>query len=120
MLANVTGLAYEEAINQLILEPLNMTKGATFTCPPDSVSVLPSGIQWYHDVDEGVHNPTGGLFMTTSAMSSFLRYVLSIFNSPSILSLEAGNWFSTTLFHGEHEKLLRNAMGDLPDGQDTA
>ena len=32
--------------------------------------------------------------MTTSAMSAFLRYVLSIFNSPGTLSLEAGNWLS--------------------------
>ena len=114
VLANVTGLTYEDAINQLILEPLNMTSGATFDSPPDNVSVLPSGIQWYHDVDEGVHNPTGGLFMSTSAMSSFLRYVLSIFNSPSILSLEAGNWLqphsftaSTKSFYGMPWEIFR-------------
>ena len=114
VLANVTGLSYEEAISQLILEPLNMTAGATFTSPPDNASVLPSGIQWYHNVDEGVHNPTGGLFMTTSAMSAFLRYVLSIFNSPGTLSMEAGNWLqphsftaSTKSFYGMPWEILR-------------
>ena len=98
VLANVTNQTYEQVIKSLILSPLNMTSGGTFTIPSDSDSVLPDGTQYYHDVDEGVHNPTGGLFMSTSAMSIFLRHVLSIFNSPPTISLQTGNWFAPHSF----------------------
>jgi hypothetical protein len=36
--------------------------------------------------------------MTPSGMTSFLRYVLTHFNSPSTLSLAAGNWFTPHSF----------------------
>ena len=115
VLANVTGLAYEDVIDSTVLAPLGISAtGATFTSPPDHLSVLPAGIQYYHDVDEGIHNPTGGLFMSTSAMSVFLRHVLSIFNSPPTLSLQAGNWFtphsftaSTKSFYGMPWEIFR-------------
>ena len=114
VLANVSGLSYEDAVSALILKPLNITAGATFIPPPDKSSVLPAGEQWYHDVDEGVHNPTGGLFMSTSAMSAFLRYVLTHFNSPPALSLEAGSWLtpksftsSATSFYGMPWEIFR-------------
>lgn len=79
VLANVTGLSYEEYIRTAILEPLGL-KGSSFTPPSDKVAVLPKGEAWYWDVDEGVQNPTGGLFATSSDMSTYLRYILTHFN----------------------------------------
>lgn len=93
VLANVTGLSYEEYIQTAILEPLNMT-GTSFLKPADSVAVLPRGEQWYWDVDEGVQNPTGGLFATSSDMSKFLRYVLTHFNGIT----PALNWLQPASF----------------------
>ncbi|KEF56126.1 uncharacterized protein A1O9_07707 [Exophiala aquamarina CBS 119918] len=93
VLANVTGLSYEEYIQTAILEPLNMI-GTSFLKPADSVAVLPKGEQWYWDVDEGVQNPTGGLFATSSDMSSFLRYILTHFNGIT----PALNWFQPASF----------------------
>lgn len=93
VLANVTGLSYEEYIQSAILEPLGM-KGSSFVPPPDKVAVLPIGESWYWDVDEGVQNPTGGLFATSNDMSTFLRYVLNHFNgiTPKL------NWFQPASF----------------------
>lgn len=77
VLANVTGHgSYEAYIDDAILRPLNMTQ-TSFTKPDDSVAVLPKGIAWYWDVDEGVQNPTGGLFCSSFDMSMLLRHVLS-------------------------------------------
>lgn len=98
VLANVTGKPYEEVIYSL-LSPLGITdSGATFEPPADKDTVMPSGIQFYKDVRQGVHNPTGGLFMTTSAMSTYLRHILTHFNSPPTLSLQAGNWLTPHSF----------------------
>lgn len=93
VLANVTGLSYEEYIQTAILEPLGMT-GSSFLKPSDSVAVLPKGEQWYWDVDEGVQNPTGGLFATSSDMSKFLRYILNHYNGIT----PALNWFQPASF----------------------
>jgi CubicO group peptidase (beta-lactamase class C family) len=76
VIANVTGTAYEEAITASILRPLGMVE-TSFAKPPDEVAVLPHGIAWYWDVDEGVQNPTGGLYCSAGDMSIFLRHVLA-------------------------------------------
>jgi CubicO group peptidase (beta-lactamase class C family) len=93
VLANVTGLSYEEYIQTAILEPLGMI-GSSFLKPSDSVAVLPKDELWYWDVDEGVENPTGGLFATSSDMSKFLRYILTHFNGIT----PALNWFQPASF----------------------
>jgi len=93
VIANVTGLSYEKYIQTAILEPLNMT-GSSFLQPADSVAVLPNGDQWYWDVDEGIQNPTGGLFATSNDMSKFNRYVLTHFNGIT----PALNWFQPASF----------------------
>ncbi|KAL2430569.1 putative hydrolase M10 [Exophiala dermatitidis] len=95
VLANVTGVNYEESINQTILTPLGMT-GTLFTKPADKVAVLPRNISWYWDVDEGVENPTGGLFACSADMSRFLRYVLNHYNDGSIT--DSLNWFQPASF----------------------
>jgi CubicO group peptidase (beta-lactamase class C family) len=76
VLANTTGVTYEEYIASAILSPLNMTQ-TSFSIPPDSVAVLPKNEAWYFDVDEGVQNPTGGIYCSSSDMSLFLRYILT-------------------------------------------
>ncbi|KAK5054550.1 hypothetical protein LTR84_001441 [Exophiala bonariae] len=93
VLANVTGLSYEDYIRTAILEPLGM-KGSSFIPPPDEFAVLPKGEAWYWDVDEGVQNPTGGLFATSSDLSTYLRYILTHFNgiTPKL------NWFHPASF----------------------
>ncbi|KIW67042.1 hypothetical protein PV04_06319 [Phialophora macrospora] len=75
-IANVTGVAYEEAVTASILRPLGMAE-TSFAKPDDTVAVLPNGIAWYWDVDEGVQNPTGGLYCSAGDMSIFLRHVLA-------------------------------------------
>lgn len=74
-LANVTGQSYEKYIESSILQVRGMEQ-TSFSKPPDSVAVLPKDIAWFWDVDEGVQNPTGGLYCSSSDMSVFLRYVL--------------------------------------------
>jgi CubicO group peptidase (beta-lactamase class C family) len=76
VLANVTGITYEEYITTSILNPLGMSQ-TSFSKPPDKVSVLPKGNAWYFDVEKGVENPTGGLYSSSHDMSIFLRYILA-------------------------------------------
>lgn len=93
VLANVTGLSYEQYIEGSILAPLNMT-GTSFSKPPDSVAVRPKGDGWYWDVDQGVQNPTGGLYCSSSDMSKFLRYVLTHYKNIT----NAINWLHPASF----------------------
>lgn len=93
VLSNVTGLRYEDYIKQSILEPLGMNH-TSFDKPSDAVAVLPKNTSWYWDVDEGVQNPTGGLYATSSDLSRFLRYVLTHFNGIT----PALNWLSPASF----------------------
>ncbi|KAK4949760.1 hypothetical protein LTR10_011602 [Elasticomyces elasticus] len=79
VLSNVTGLRYEDYIQQSILDTVGMNH-TSFDKPSDEVAVLPKNISWYWDIDEGVQNPTGGLYATSSDLSTFLRYVLTHFN----------------------------------------
>ncbi|KAI1616491.1 beta-lactamase family protein [Exophiala viscosa] len=93
VLSNVTGLRYEKYIQQSILDPLGMNH-TSFEKPSDEVAVLPKNISWYWDVDEGVQNPTGGLYATSSDLSKFLRYVLTHFNGIT----PALNWLNPVSF----------------------
>ncbi|KIX93011.1 uncharacterized protein Z520_11284 [Fonsecaea multimorphosa CBS 102226] len=80
VLATVTGRSYEDYIEASILGPLKMTS-TSFRKPSDSVAVLPKDNAWYWDVDEGVQNPTGGLYSPSSDMSVFLRHVLKTYRN---------------------------------------
>ena len=80
VLANVTGQTYEDAIQKSILAPLKMSQ-SSFAQPPDDVAVLPKSEAWYFDVDEGVQNPTGGLYCSSSSMSTFLRHILQTYKN---------------------------------------
>ncbi|KAK5465165.1 hypothetical protein LTS15_001728 [Exophiala xenobiotica] len=93
VLSNVTGMRYEDYIETTISRPLKMT-GTSFSKPCDSVAVLPKNESWYWDVDEGVQNPTGGLYASSSDMSQFLRYVLTHYNGIT----PAMNWFQPASF----------------------
>ncbi|KAF1979093.1 beta-lactamase/transpeptidase-like protein [Bimuria novae-zelandiae CBS 107.79] len=75
VIANVTNQTYESYIDDAIFKPLEMTK-STFSRPEDSAGVIPL---WPHywDVDEGVQNPTGGIYTSTNDLSKYLRYILT-------------------------------------------
>lgn len=93
VLSNVSGVPYEEYIDTAILQPLEMS-GTSFSKPRDSVAVLPKNVSWYWDIDEGVQNPTGGLYAPSSDMSKFLRYILTHFNGVT----HALNWMHPVSF----------------------
>jgi len=85
-IANVTNQTYESYIHDAIFEPLAMDT-STFSKPPDSAGVIPL---WphYYDVDEGVQNPTGGIYTSSKELSKFLRYILTHYNAIT----HAVNW----------------------------
>ncbi|KAK3673945.1 hypothetical protein LTR78_006147 [Recurvomyces mirabilis] len=87
VLQNVTGLPYEEYMDLAIFKPLNMSS-TTLSKPSDENAVLPVG-GYFWDVDEGIHNPTGGIYSSSTDMSAYCRYVLTHYNA-----LATGvNWF---------------------------
>ncbi|OCT51495.1 beta-lactamase family protein [Cladophialophora carrionii] len=92
VIANVTGMAYEDAITASILHPLGMNE-TSFVKPPDEVAVLPKHNAWYWDVDEGVQNPTGGLYCSAGDMSIFLRHVLTEYMDAGASKI---NWLPET------------------------
>jgi len=96
VLANVSSMPYEEYIETRILKPFELT-GTTWTTPADNVSALPLNISWFWNVNEGVHNPTGGLYSTSSSLAKFGRYVLTHFNSPPALGTGV-NWLQPASF----------------------
>ena len=96
VIANVSGVPYDEYITTRILQPLGMA-GSRFTMPPDEVAAVPADIEYYWPFYMGVQNPTGGLYASSSDMSTWLRYVLSTYNARP---LAAGNWFAPTSFSG--------------------
>jgi len=79
VLENVTGKPYAEYVQDTIFEPLNMTS-TSFTPPPDSHAVLPLGPN-YWDIEEGVQNPTGGIYASAADMTKFVRYILTSYNA---------------------------------------
>ena len=96
VLANVSSMPYEEYIESRILKPFELT-GTTWTTPADNVSALPLNMSWFWNVNEGVHNPTGGLYSTSSSLAKFGRYVLTHFNSPPALGTGV-NWLQPASF----------------------
>ncbi|KAF1944860.1 beta-lactamase family protein [Clathrospora elynae] len=79
ILERVTNQSYESYINDAIFAPLNMST-STLSLPPDSAGVIPLEPQFW-DVDEGVQNPTGGIYSSSSDLSKYLRYILTHFNA---------------------------------------
>lgn len=96
IVANVSGVPYDEYIITRILQPLGMA-GSSFTMPPDEVAAVPADIEYYWPFYMGVQNPTGGLYSSSSDLSTWLRYILSAYNAPT---LAAANWFAPTSFSG--------------------
>jgi CubicO group peptidase (beta-lactamase class C family) len=79
VLSRVSNQTYEDYINDAIFKPLNMSK-STLSKPPDSAGVIPLNPQFW-DVREGVQNPTGGIYSSSSDLSKYLRYILTHFNA---------------------------------------
>lgn len=69
---------YENYIEDAIFKPLAMSK-STLSLPPDNAGVIPLDPHFW-DVDEGIQNPTGGIYTSTNDMSKYLRYVLTHYN----------------------------------------
>ncbi|KAK5124975.1 hypothetical protein LTR85_001165 [Meristemomyces frigidus] len=80
VLENVTGLDYSEYMHQSIFSPLNMTSTSLHKPSSDAHAVLPVG-QFFWDVDEGIHSPTGAIYSSSSDMSKYLRYILTHYNA---------------------------------------
>jgi CubicO group peptidase (beta-lactamase class C family) len=118
VLANVTGSPYEEYITTSILHRLGMSQ-TSFAKPPNKVAVLSKGNAWYFDVDEGVQNPTGGLYSSSNDMSTFLRYILGNYKDIADANLNwllpvsftAGMWS----FYGMPWEIYRTSKIFLPD-----
>ncbi|KAJ4379015.1 hypothetical protein N0V86_005892 [Didymella sp. IMI 355093] len=88
VLERVSGRDFQSYIEEAIFKPLNMTK-STLSTPPDEAGVIPSG-EHYWGVDEGIQNPTGGIYASSTDLSKYLRYTLSKFNGLT----HALNWFN--------------------------
>lgn len=79
VLEKVTNKTYTEYMEEAIFKPLDMSK-STFATPPDSAGVIPLEPQFW-GVEEGVQNPTGGMYASTNDLSKYLRYVLTHYNA---------------------------------------
>ncbi|KAL8918911.1 MAG: hypothetical protein Q9208_007092 [Pyrenodesmia sp. 3 TL-2023] len=74
-LESVTGLSYEEIVNQAILQPLDMQR-TRLTKPLDGEGVIPNTTNdWTADI--GTYGPTGGIYTTTSDLSLLARAILN-------------------------------------------
>ena len=94
VIVNVSGVPYDDYITTRILQPLGMT-GSSFTMPPDEVAAVPAETEIYWSFYMGVQNPTGGLYSSSSDLSTWLRYVLTTYNAQTPA---AGNWFTPASF----------------------
>ena len=79
VLENVTGMAYHDYVRQTIFEPLDMSS-SSLEKPLDEHAVLPLR-QYRWDVDEGIHNPAGGIYSSSSDISKYVRYILTHYNA---------------------------------------
>ncbi|KAI4655013.1 uncharacterized protein J4E78_007193 [Alternaria triticimaculans] len=86
VLSRVTNQTYETYIDEAIFKPLNMST-STLSKPADSAGVIPAGPQFW-GVDEGIQNPTGGIYSSSSDLSKYLRYILTHYNAIT----HAVNW----------------------------
>ncbi|SMQ49872.1 unnamed protein product [Zymoseptoria tritici ST99CH_1A5] len=112
VIEQVTGMPYEEYIVEAILEPLDMVS-SSFEKPSDKHAVLPvvPGTGNYWDIDEGVQNPTGGLYSCSSDMSKFVRYILTHFNTlaTGVNWLMPGSWATgMNSFYGTPFEIFRS------------
>ncbi|KAJ5097970.1 beta-lactamase/transpeptidase-like protein [Penicillium argentinense] len=100
ILANVTGVSYEEYISSSILKPLCMNY-TSFTAPDESVAAK-AGPGSYWGLDEGAGNSAGGLYSTSSDMITFLRWVINNYKqiSPTL------NWFQPSAWNSGSHSLL--------------
>lgn len=78
-LERATGKPFKDYMQEAIFDPLEMNLTSIDT-PSDTHAVLPVGNN-YWDVDEGVQNPTGGIYSSTNDMSKFVRYILTHYNA---------------------------------------
>ena len=78
-LERATGMKYKDYMQKAIFDPLQM-RLTTIDKPSDKHAVIPLGDN-YWDVDEGVQNPTGGIYSSTNDMSKFVRYILTHYNA---------------------------------------
>jgi hypothetical protein len=78
VISKVNNQPYESYIEEAIFKPLDMTK-STLSQPPDSAGVIPLEPH-YWDVDEGIQNPTGGIYSSSTDLSKYLRYILTHYN----------------------------------------
>ena len=94
VLANVTGHSYEHVIENSVLKPIGLSQ-TSFHPPSDEYAVLPKNEAWYWDIDEGVQNPTGGLFCSSRDMSRFLRHILTTYHNIADTKM---NWLMPVSF----------------------
>jgi CubicO group peptidase (beta-lactamase class C family) len=78
-LERATNKTYKDYMQQAIFDPLDMSLTSIDT-PSDDHAVLPIGDN-YWGIDEGVQNPTGGIYSSSNDMSKYLRYILTHFNA---------------------------------------
>lgn len=76
---NATDKAFVEYVQEAIFDQLNLSS-SSYSAPPDTTAVLPLG-DIYWDVQEGIRNPTGGIYSSSGDLAEFLRYILTHYNA---------------------------------------
>ncbi|KAK3111907.1 hypothetical protein LTR53_012380 [Teratosphaeriaceae sp. CCFEE 6253] len=95
VLERATNTTFSGLMHRSIFEPLGMNSTTLHAPTSDEHAVLPVG-QFFWDVDEGVHNPTGGIYSSSEDMMRYARYVLTHYNA-----LATGvNWFLPASWSG--------------------
>ncbi|KAK0882876.1 hypothetical protein LTR87_003317 [Friedmanniomyces endolithicus] len=85
VLERVTGLSYEQYMAKAIFDPIGMESTTLRKPESDKHAVLPVG-QYFWDVVEGVHAPTGGIYSSSSDMSKPVTFVTKSGGVPSYYS----------------------------------
>lgn len=97
VIANVSGMSYDDYITEHILKPIGLTAGTSFHQPPDKHAAVARDEEYYWPFYMGVQNPTGGLYSNSADMGAWMRYVLTTFNAHAHGAL---NWFQPTSWSG--------------------